>query len=489
MVRRLVVVWLVRLVCVGLVSFLAAAPARAGEGERQPAPDAPPAAIIEDPKRADQTRAAVDDADFGPVVTIERIDVVGNVLTAARLIERALLVHQGDALRTGDPRLRNSRYRVLALGYFVDAQVRLDRGSARGQVVLTVEVWERGTFILNRIFLGASTATPLWAGLDVGDGNFLGSGLTVSGAFVVARAPVWEGGETQWALRLRYSDPSVLGLPLGLRAVFLYNQASEGEERAAPTATPVDDPDNYLGFGYTRIGGKLGVSWEPTRSVSLLADVRLERVEADPSRRTYLEAGTSRVATVAVGLERDTRSDPVLPQAGDHAYVDVEGGGRATGSDYSYARLRGRWQHWWPVVGERHVLSLAARGGIVFGRPPGFDLIYVSELDRLLPPRPLDLSVSTQRPLDLFGQNSAAPRLGTAGGVVEVEYRYRLFRRTRRVYGGDLFVAAGVFGLRNDLDGYADYAIDVSCDLGVRLDTEVGIFEVSFANALGRLPL
>jgi outer membrane protein insertion porin family len=489
MVRRLVVVAATAAAWLGLVLLLAEASARADEPEGQPAPDAPPAAIVEDPKRADKTRVGTEDPEFGPVVTIERIDVVGNVLTAERLIERALLVHEGDALRTGDPRLRNSRYRVLALGYFVDAQVRLDRGSARGKVVLTVEVWERGTFILNRIFLGASTATPLWAGLDVGDGNFLGSGLTVSGAFVVARAPVWEGGETQWALRLRYSDPSVFGLPMGLRAVFLYNQASEGEERAVLPASPADDPDNYLGFGYTRVGGKVGVSWEPTRSVSLLADLRLELVEADPSRRTYLEAGTTRVATVAVGVERDTRSDPVLPQMGDHAFLDLEGGGRATGSDYAYARVRGRWQHWWPIVGERHVLSLAARGGIVFGRPPGFDLIYVSELDRLLPPRPLDLSVSTQRPLDLLGQNSAAPRLGTAGGIVEAEYRYRLFRRTRRIYGGDLFVAAGVFGLRNDLDGYPDYAVDLSFDLGVRLDTEVGIFEVSFANALGRLPL
>jgi outer membrane protein assembly factor BamA len=463
--------------------------ARADEPTSPPPPDAPPAAIVEDPKAADASRAGADDPGFGPVVTIERIEVIGNVLTAGRLIERALLVHEGDALRTGDPRLRNSRYRVLALGYFVDAQVRLDRGSERGKVVLTVEVWERGTFILNRIFLGASTATPLWAGLDVGDGNFLGSGLTVSGAFVVARAPVWQAGATQWALRLRYSDPSVLGLPLGMRAVFLYNHANEGEERAVETASPADDPDNYLGFGYDRAGGKLGFSWEPTRSVSLLADLRFEHVEADASRRTYLEAGTSNVATVAIGVERDTRSDPVLPQTGDHAYLDFEAGGRATGSDYHYARLRGRWQHWWPLAGERHTLSLAARGGIVFGRPPGFDLIYVSELDRLLPPRPLDLSVSTQRPLDLLGGNSAAPRLGSAGGVAEVEYRYRLFRRTQRVYGGDLFVAAGVFGLRNDLADYADHAVDLSFDVGVRLDTEVGIFEISFANALGRLPL
>jgi outer membrane protein assembly factor BamA len=454
-----------------------------------PPPESPPAAIHEDPGQADETRVSTVDPGFGPVVTIERIDVIGNVLTAERLIKRALLVSEGDALRTGDPRLRNSRFRVLALGYFVDAQMRLDRGSERGKVVLTVEVWERGTFILNRIFLGASTVTPLWAGLDVGDGNFLGTGLTVSGAFVVVRAPVYEGGAPQWAMRLRYSDPSVLGLPLGVRAVFLYNQANEGEERAAPTASPGDDPDNFVGFDYTRIGGKVGVSWELTRSVSLLADARLELIDADASRLGYVQEGRSRLTTLAVGLERDTRSDPVLPDSGDSAYVDVESGGKATGSDYGYARVRARWQHWWPVRGDVHVLSLAARGAVVFGDAPGFDLVYVSELDRLLPPRPLDLSVSTQAPFDLLRQDSRAPRLGDLGGVVELEYRYRLFRRTRTVYGGDLFVGAGVFGLQNRREGRADYAVDLSFDLGVRLDTEVGIFEISFANALGRLPL
>jgi outer membrane protein insertion porin family len=466
-----------------LLLLLCARSARADQ------PIAPPAAIHEDPGQADATRTVADDPSFGPVVTIERIDVIGNALTASRLITRALLVEEGDALRTGDPRLRNSRFAVLGLGYFVDVQLRLDRGSARGKVVLTVEVWERGTIILNRIFLGASTSTPLWAGLDLGDGNFFGTGTTVSAAFVVARAPVYELGRTQWAMRLRYGDPSLFGLPLGVRAALLYDRASEPEERAVRVAAPADDPANFVALDYTRVGGSAGVTWEPTRRVSLLADVRLEFIDSAPSRRTWLETGKSRLASLSVASERDTRSDPVLPERGDYAYLGLEAAGVATGSDYTFARLHARWQHWWPVASEGHVLSLAAGGGVIFGRPAGFDYISVSDLDRLLPPRALDLAVSTQAPLDVFGQSSAAPRQGTLGGLVEAEYRYRLFRRTRLVYGGDLFLGAGVFGLRHDRDGYDDYALDLTFDVGVRLDTEIGIFEVSFANALGRLPL
>ena len=469
MARRVVVVFVL------LITTLAARSGRADD-----------AALVEDPAEADRTRA-VDDADFGPVVEIERIEVIGNVLTGAHLIERALLVQPGDQLRTGDPRLRNSRFRVLALGYFVDAQLRLDRGSARGQVVLTVEVWERGTLILNRVFLGASQATPLWAGLDLGDGNFLGSGLTVSGAFVWAQAAAIEGAEEQWAVRLRYGDPSVFGLPLGVSAAFLYNQASEPERRLGGVLFEPDAPDNYRAFDYRRVGGSAGVSWEVTRRISLLADARFELVDAGFSETGWLRQGTSRVATLSLGLERDTRNDPVLPSSGDLAYVDLEAGGRLIGSSYGFSRVQARWQHWFPLPG-RHVISLGAGVGVVSGHAPGFDLLHVSEFDRLLPPRPLDLSVSTQRPLDVFGQNSPAPRYGKLGGVAELEYRYRLFRRTRVVYGGDLFVGAGVFGLQGPQRAL-DRALDLAFDLGVRLDTEVGIFEVSFANALGRIPL
>jgi hypothetical protein len=54
-------------------------------------------------------------------------------------------------------------------------------------------------------------------------------------------------------------------------------------------------------------------------------------------------------------------------------------------------------------------------------------------------------------------------------------------------------VAAGVFGLRSRRELGAvpagATAIDLSFDIGVRLDTEIGVFELSLANGLGRIPL
>jgi hypothetical protein len=70
-----------------------------------------------------------------------------------------------------------------------------------------------------------------------------------------------------------------------------------------------------------------------------------------------------------------------------------------------------------------------------------------------------------------------------------------LFRNRRLVYGGDLFVGAGLWALANaddlrvrDRDALRALPIDLLLDIGLRLDTEVGIFELSLANGLGRVP-
>src|SRR5215468_12072409 len=104
------------------------------------------------------------ETDFGPLVEIEKIVVAGNDTTNEKLILRALLVALGDQLRSGDPRFRASRFRVLALGFFRDVKLELDKGSQRGAVVLTVRVVERETLVLNRFDLGTSDLTDVWFG-------------------------------------------------------------------------------------------------------------------------------------------------------------------------------------------------------------------------------------------------------------------------------------------------------------------------------------
>jgi outer membrane protein insertion porin family len=403
--------------------------------------------------------------DFGPLVEIERIDIHGRSRTAEKLVRRALLVREGDRLHSGDPRFLASRYRVLALGHFRNVTLKLDKGSRRGAIVLTLLVEERETATLNRIFLGTSELTDVWLGLDAGDTNLLGTGVAVSGAFVWASAPELEGGEDQAALRLRVADPSLFGSRLGARGTLILGWASE--------------PDGEVARRYRRAGGVAGVTFDLSSRSAVAVDGRVESVKVTGAPPPGLLAGTSLVTSAAAGFDLDRRTDPVLPADGDRLALAVEAGA----GDYDFVRAQAEYSIWRRLAG-RHIGSLHLAAGIIGGDPPLFDRFHVGDLNPLLAPRPLELVVSTRPSPDFFGSGIDEVRAGRVAGTATLEYTFQLFRRARTVHGGDLFAQVGVLGV-----GETDHLpLDLTFNLGLRLDTVIGVFELSLGNALGRIP-
>src|SRR5215470_14462644 len=114
-----------------------------------PPPDAVPEGMTDEPP-ADA--GLHEDKEFGPVVLIEEIDITGNTATQTEIIRRALPISVGDILHASDKRLRDARFKVLALGFFRDVALAIHKGSQRGQVVIEVNVVERGTLVLNRLW-------------------------------------------------------------------------------------------------------------------------------------------------------------------------------------------------------------------------------------------------------------------------------------------------------------------------------------------------
>ncbi|MBA3541135.1 MAG: hypothetical protein H0T79_16100, partial [Deltaproteobacteria bacterium] len=103
---------------------------------------------------------------------------------------------------------------------------------------------------------------------------------------------------------------------------------------------------------------------------------------------------------------------------------------------------------------------------------------------------------SNSAPLDLLGTRSDKASYGDIGGSVTIEYAARIFRGSgvRRLYGGDLFFGVGIWGLADSADLRArdgslfrSLPIDLYADVGIRVDTDIGIFEFTLANGLGRL--
>jgi outer membrane protein insertion porin family len=499
-----------RTLLVGLVALAAARPVYAQVPPAEPAPAPVPEAPSPPPAPPAEPAPPelAGDQEFGPLLLIERIEIRGNTATQTEVIARALPILPGDVLRASDRRLREARFKVLALGFFRDVTLIMHKGSERGQVVIEVDVVERGTVVLNRLWFGTTSLSPYWVGADVGERNLMGLGVGVGGGFIYASHGDIAGARDQVAGELRFDDPSIRGTRLGALTSLTLVHGSEAYRIAGLEGDPSDAES--AAFPYRRIAWRGGVTYDVTALTRVLASLRVEQIRTTlpvaptqmlPDGRVvgidlHLEPGTTDVVTAGVTFDRDTRPDPILPHSGGYVAVAGELGAPLLGSDYQYATLLGRYEHYWPRSKGRHAIAIKLAGGVVIGDAPRFDRIHVADMDRMLTPRALGMVLSTASPLDILGTRPDKPSYGDLGGSATVEYAAQLFRGKgkNRVYGGDLFFGAGVWGLAesNDLRArdvalWSSLPIDLYLDAGVRVDTDVGIFELTVANGLGRL--
>ncbi len=474
---------------------LGAGVARAEDAVPQPPPDL-------------DTGAVAERGEFGPAITLEEIRVVGNSATRQDLIIRALPFAVGDTVTAGGPKLLKARFKVLSLGFFRSVSLSMQRGSARGKVILTVQVEERGTVVLNRMWFGSSTISPWWIGADLSERNVLGSGVSVGAGLLYASHDEVVGSEDQWAGELRVSVPAVYGPRW---AAFASLTLADGSEAYRVRGDASDtSAASHRAFGYRRGTARLGATHDLTSLSRLSFSLRGELIDADlplaPTRTfddgqvaavdLHLDRGDSRVVSGAIAYDRDTRPDPVLPHAGDRLTLSAEASGSLMGSSYDFITILARYERWWPLRAPGHAIGLHLGGGAVLGSAPLFDQLHIADVNRMLSPRALGLLVSANAPIDILGTDPDKPSLGELGGAATIEYAYRLFDgRSGRVYGGDLFIGAGLWGLSasasprtRDRSVWTSLPIDVFVDAGLRIDTDIGVFELTVANALGRYP-
>lgn len=471
--------------------------------------DAPAPVVPVDPTVDSAADPSLDRGAFGPRIMVEAVEVVGNVSTDVEIIRRALPIGPGDTLAAGDPTLRNARFKVLALGYFRDVQLSLRRGSDRGNVILRVEVRERGTISLNRLWFGASSITRGWFGADVSERNLFGTGITVGGGVLFADTEAGLlGGRNQWATELRIGASHLRGSHWGVLTSIAQAQGAEAyriagdgsdstlhEFQAFPyRRTEVRATATYDLSSLTQLTfGSAGEFFDATLPVTptrTLPDGRLAAIDLQ------LDNGWSRNVSLSVGFDRDTRTDAILPHTGSRIGALATLGSSLVGGDYNYASILGRYEHWWSVS-RRATIGVRVGGGVIVGRAPRFDQIHVADLNRMTPPRAMGLSVSALPAVSLLPTRPEKPVYGDIGGSAAVEYAWSVFRSgSKRVYGGDLFIGAGLWGLADaealrtrDSSFWSAMPVDIFVDAGMRIDTDIGAFEFTIANLLGRLPL
>jgi outer membrane protein insertion porin family len=446
--------------------------------------------------------------------TLEAIQVRGNSRTQRRVVLRYVPFMPGNVFDVDDPEVELSRYRLLGTGFFRDVQFSLKKGSERGLVVLVIDVTERNTIVINDISMGlAADATRNgrvqrlsgYAGLDVAETNLAGTGITLGGAMAFA--------SDQLALRVRFLDPTFLGSNWMVGGSLLYNDA---QDYFGASAVRWNDPDQEKQYDsavvdYTRFGGSLGFGRDLSVSTQLWLHYRLESLNASypyvasQSRGFATEPidfdiirGRSVLSTLRGTLQVDTRDHPFLPTRGGFTTITTEVGLLPAGRDYDYARVDVQTSRWFKLPWRDHVLRLSAFAGAISGNAPFFEQYYVGDFSDFLPDRVLGVTFDHRYPKNFLGTEIVEVRYGKYAFDVNAEYRIPLYRGHHTVFGIDLFGSGGIYSVASDRDfthppraysGLSRFPLDLTFNLGFRMDTSAGGFVFAFSNVLGFLPV
>jgi hypothetical protein len=460
------------------VLLLAAAPPAAADptstATPAPAEDAPSLEPPEPPAPAPRAYA------------VERVEFHGLSRVRPWAARRHVVVVEGEPL--DEERVLASRLRLLQVGWFSRVETRVARGSERGQVVLIFDVTERNTLVVSDLLLGSTRAQALFGGLGLTQQNFMGEGLSATGAFVWGGTPSGRPDDPdRFALRASLFAPDVgLGatrLVAGVGVLWL-----RGEEFACA------DPD-CDGFGgrlgeaprmrFERAGGELSLGLRPGPFERVTGAYRLERLSSTPVPGAggpigpvpALLPGHSRLAVLVGTWEFDSRDDVFFPTEGLLASAQVGFSSRLVGSDYEYTRYVLQGETGFGLAGRR--LRLQGLLGAVQGGAPFFERFYPADLSYFaIGPalgRALELNFSTDSRYDAFAAMAGAEY------AVPLWSGGRFFHRAYLALGARAVYTSSGLG-----SGGRTHASrwPVSFDVALRVDTPVGTFNASLGAAV-----
>ncbi len=477
-------------------------------------PDAQPATRSGD-AQPDEDALEEPGDDGTRLISLRRVEVRGLEHVSRRQVDDTLgregLVEGSELVWPEDSRVRRTRERLRSTGFFKSVTLSLEpiEGS-QSAAALVVEVQERSTVSVERVYLGSSDLTPFRGGVAVTERNFAGRGVLLGGSFVWGSLPTVPRGRRQQSYAVFAEAPQLSDAPIGLLGGAFVISAGEPYRVTGPQDAP--SPSHFRTFDYSRAGGLFGVTFPVQPHLRLGVDYRFERIDALlPTDAAYLDPlgvstpveldirdGTHRLTVATLSLAYDGRQQSFLTGKGAQVGVDVQLSSAGLGSQYDYAKLiavgaytiRLPWRHW---------LTPRAQAGQIIGDAPRFEQFYAGDLSAWTPGREESLRFSTRNPIDVFGTGIDTRTFGSLFARFDLEYVWPVFRRTRNrsVYGGDLFCSLGVFTLAEDAAGRTRRRearqrvapTGFNADLGLRLDTALGTVKITVGNVLRRTPL
>jgi outer membrane protein insertion porin family len=273
----------------------------------------------------------------GNLVTIEKIEMVGNNKTRDKVIRRELRINEGD-LYSGTG-IRVSKARVTALGYFDSVEINTRRGSADDKMVVEVTVKEKltGTFQLGFGFTGGES---FFGQAQLSQNNLLGYGHTATLSFQIS--------SLRQLFQLSYLDPYFLDTSW-TASIDLYRSELV-----------------YTGFDRQAIGGALTAGYELFEDFRFFTTYTLENVDVVPNGTTTLllrnQFTAGRTSSVRFSFNYDKRDNRLFPTNGHLESASAEFATSLLGSQNLFQRYRLIERRYRPLV-----LGLVAKVNVQLG--------------------------------------------------------------------------------------------------------------------------
>jgi outer membrane protein assembly factor BamA len=243
-----------------------------------------------------------------PHLVVEALRCRGNVNTSCRFILGSVYLAPGD--RLNEDEIQNARLRLSWLRNFKSVDIHLEKGSARGRVIVVVEVSEASP-VTGEASVATERLADSWTQVVAAratDYNLFGTGKILD-AQATTRIPLAGPELENFLARLQYVDPHLFDTQRYFMAAGLFRHYSHFEfENGDSYAASIAGADISLGrrlFSFSYL--TLGYQFRP------VADITCHIRQSNGSFQSFR---FDRSGTVLASLGTNTQDDAVFPTQG-----------------------------------------------------------------------------------------------------------------------------------------------------------------------------